>query len=118
MVQSWVLDDVVEGKSRAGLRILGSVDQPVDPSKDEGACAHRARLEGHVKRASVQSPTSQLVRRCAEREYLSMCRRVPPKLTLVTRCCYDLAIAHHNGSDRNVVVIQRALGFLESKPHE
>ena len=59
VVEPPVAHDVPQRADRAGLGVVGAVDQPVDPGEHQGARAHRARLEGDHQRAAGQPPLAQ-----------------------------------------------------------
>src|ERR1041385_1830186 len=58
VIQARVLDEVPERAAEAGLRVVGSEDQPLDAGVPPRPGAHRARLEGHDHRRSFEPPVA------------------------------------------------------------
>ena len=56
VVEPGVLGDVVEAPRGTGLRVGGSVDDPVDPGPHGCHRAHRAGFQGHDERVTVEPP--------------------------------------------------------------
>ena len=56
MVEARVADDVEQRGHGAGLRVVRTEHEPVDPRQHQGAGAHRARLQGDHQRVPVESP--------------------------------------------------------------
>src|SRR4029077_18958276 len=103
---------------RAGLLVRCSEDDERDASKDGGAGAHRARLDGHVERAIRQPPACDGACGLANGDDLGMRGRIRIDLSTIAGARDDLAVAHDRGPDRHVAVFRRKTPFLDGHTHE
>src|SRR5204863_5476190 len=77
-----------------------------------------ARFEGDVEDGARQAPAADLPGGRPQREDLRVRGRVAPKLALVARRRDHLAVASHDGADRDVAVRRRALGLAQREAHD
>ncbi len=85
MVQSRVVRQAVETPAGSRLRIDGPVNKPSDPAQADRPGAHRARLQGRVKRAAVEPPGTQGLSREGQGQSFRMRRRISKRLPEVVR---------------------------------
>ncbi len=72
----------------------------------------------HNERAIVESPLADARSRVAQGEYLGVRGRITGEFTLVVSRGDDLAVADHDGSDRDIVVVEGASRLGDGEPHE
>ena len=89
VIEPRVATDREERVQRARLRVVASVDDAVDAREDEGARAHRARLERHVRRRADESAVVDRHRRATHREHLGVRRGILVGLAEVVRARED-----------------------------
>ena len=56
MVESWVIEKLVQGYDGPGLGVERAVDDARNSALEDCPCAHGARFEGHEQGAIEQSP--------------------------------------------------------------
>lgn len=118
MVQTRVLDDVVEGEGRTGSRILRPVHEASDASENHRAGAHRTGLERDEQFGPLESPRPQLPRRISQDEHLGVGGGILSRLPPVRSGCENLALSDEDGSNRNVVMLEGTPRLLQSESHE
>ena len=95
-----------------------AVDHARHAREHDRARAHRARLERHVEHAVEHPPRAELRGGLAQRQDLGVRGGVLAQLALVVAGPDDLAVLDHDGPDRDVVVLERALRLAQREPHE
>ena len=80
--------------------------------------AHRARLERHVEHAVEHPPAAERPGGLAQRDDLGVGGGVLAQLALVVPGGDHLAVVDDHRADRDVVVVQRALGLAQGQAHE
>jgi len=68
MIEPQITANFEQGMERARLRVSRAVYDSANASIDQGPRAHRARLERHEDRRSLQAPVPKLGRGGAQRE--------------------------------------------------
>ena len=114
VIQSRVTKQVVHRASHACLVIPCTKHNAFHSRKNDRAGAHRARFDGDVQRAVVESPPIQLRRRFANRKHLSMGGWVLISERAIGGCGDDRAIADDYRADRNLVAARRLARDVES----
>ncbi len=118
MVELRRVEDVQDTARRAGLRIVGPVDDARDAGKHDRAGAHGAWLERDVHDRVQHPPAAERAGGFAQRDQLGVGGGIGPDLALVVPRTDDLAVLDDYRSDRDVVVIERTRSLAQSQAHE
>src|SRR6478752_2718621 len=110
--------DVPEAADRAGLRVPGAEDDPLDPAEHRRAGAHRAGLEGHDQRVPVEAPLAVGAGGLTQRDDLGVPGRVVLGLAQVAAAPDRRTVrGQDDGADRYVVGRQRGARLVEGSGH-
>src|SRR5688572_993236 len=118
VVELRLLEQLRDRDDRAGLVIGRAEHDERHACEHDRACAHRARLDGHVERAVAQSPAPERRPRRTEREHLGVGGRVVLDLAAVVAARDDRAAADDHGADRDVVVRRGRASLGQRVVHE
>lgn len=117
MVQSGVVANVVKAQRGATFEIGSTDDHARHPGRDHCAGAHRARLQGHHQRASVQTPSTNHGCCVAQGQYFGVGGGISGEFALVVAGSDHLAAAKHNRAHRDIAMSERRTGFVEGLTH-
>ena len=101
VVEAFVATDAVESLGGASFWIIATPDDAGDAGVHEGACAHRAGLEGDVESGVDEAPAAELLGGFSNCEHLRVCGRVLGGFTFVVAASYDLAFVDDERADRD-----------------
>jgi predicted enzyme related to lactoylglutathione lyase len=118
VVEPRLRKDVEDRAGRTRLRVGRAEDDARHAREHDRAGAHRARLERDVEHRVEHAPGAEHAAGLAQRDELGVCRRVLTQLALVVGGGDDLAVAHDDRADRDVVVVQRRLRLADRQAHE
>ena len=79
--------------------------------EDDRSRAHRARLERHVQDGVEHAPAADRPRGLPQRDHLGVSGGVLAQFALVVGGRDQLAVAHHDRTDRDVIVFLCTFGF-------
>ncbi len=111
------MDEVLEASAHPGLGVRGCEDQSMYASEDEGARAHRTRLQRHIESAVAESPVAALGSRLPQDEYLSVGSGVGELTGLVVVSTQQLVAANQRRSDRHFLLRCRGVRLLQGDRH-
>lgn len=117
VVEAGIVADLEEAADRSCLGIVGTVDQAVDPSVDQGAGAHRAGFEGYIKGCTVDSPALCRSAGVTESDDFGVAGGVGTAFADVKTGADDRPIEDDERTDRNVPPASRFGGEAECLPH-
>jgi hypothetical protein len=118
MVQPCVIEQMVKRMHRTGFRVGCAVNQERDPRLKNRACAHRARFERDVKRASFEPPRPQRLSRLGDGNYLSMCCGIVKLFPLVVRRGNQSPLMYDDRPDRRFFLAKGLFRFAQGELHE
>ena len=101
----------------ASLRIRRSEDNPAGLRPAEGGGAHGTRLHGDIQCAVGQVFTTKCLCRCRDGDHLGVGGGVVKRLGHVVPLSDDPALADHNGSYRDFILVEGRSGLLQSLEH-
>jgi hypothetical protein len=76
VIEARMAKQISDGPSHAGLFIPCAKHYALHSGEDNGSSAHRARLEGHIKRALIKTPAVEPGRGLANCEHLRVRSRI------------------------------------------
>jgi hypothetical protein len=102
----------------ARLRVIGAVNQALQPGMYQGAGAHRARLNCSKQLAAFQAMVAEGGTGLAQGDDLGVGGGIGIGDVAVAAASYDPAFVHHDGADRNFALFKSALGGTKGFLHE
>jgi len=118
MIQTRIVQQLIERADRASLRIGRAIDNRRDAGLDNRAGTHRTRFKRHVKRTAVQSPRLPRLGGLGNGDHFGVGRRIMELLALVVRLGNHPALMHDDRADGNFVFSQGLFSLVESPLHE
>ena len=103
---------------RSDLEVGRPENQVSHPCMDRGPQAHKAGLNGAVKRRPDEPVVPQSRCGIAQRQDFRMCRRIVERKGSVVAATHNLTVYDRDRPDRDFSRIPRERGLLESHPHE
>lgn len=94
--------EIVERTDRAGLRVHGAKDKARHPGLHERTGAHGTRFQRHVQSDARQSPDTQMLSRCIQREDFGMGEGIAVHLSAVETRSDDVSIMDRHRTDRDL----------------
>lgn len=118
MVQSFLREEVYDASCRACLGIGGPIDHAGNTSVEYGPYAHRARLQGDVKRSAAQTVVVHCAAGGPDRLDFSVRRRVRRGYRPIPSFAGYLSIQHYQRPYRYFSVSTGPLRELQCATHE
>jgi len=117
VVEAPVVQDAVETRGRAGLRIGRAVHETRDACVHESAAAHQARFDGGVDAGALQAVVARLARGGAQRQDLGVRGGIVKRDRRVVGPRDDHPVEDHHRADRHLAGIGGPAGLHERKVH-
>jgi len=117
VVESRIIEQAVQAPASAGFGVVGSVDQAIEATLDDRPGAHRARFEGGVQGATIESPGSSDPTRLGENEAFRVSRRIGEPFGQVVTRRDDCAGLNHQRPDGDFPLRRRVAGQIEADSH-
>src|SRR3984957_6978208 len=117
MIQLRMIQDLHHRPHRAGLRIVGAIDEPLDAGMHHRTGAHSARLNCNKQIAVSQAVVTNGCTRLAQRNNLSVRGWVGVRDIAIPSPANDAAPMHDHRSDGNFAGFERALSAAQSLFH-
>jgi hypothetical protein len=102
MIQLRVIHDLHHGVHRAGLRVVGAVDQALYASMHDRASAHRARLNCNKQLAAAQAVVTDVCAGLTQRNHLGVRGGVGIGDVAIPSTAHDASIADNDRTNRNL----------------
>jgi hypothetical protein len=118
MVQTGVIQYLHRRMDGARLRVIGAVDQALEPGVNQSAGAHRTRLNCNKQLAAFQSMVTESCTGFAQGDYLGVGGGIGVANVAVAAPANDLSAAHNDCAYGDFSRSQRPLSGSESFFHE
>ncbi len=115
VVQARVGNNLIKTFAAAGLGVVRTVDQALDPGQDDCAGAHDAGLERHVEDALFEPPGAERSAGPGQGQALGVGSRVVQSLAQVVSLRDHSTGTHHEGTDRNLTEVSSLVRQFERR---
>jgi hypothetical protein len=118
MVQTGVIQYLHRRMDGAGLRVIGAIDQALEPGVNQSAGTHRARLNCNKQLAALQAMVSESCTGLEQGDDLGVGGGIGVANVAVAAPANYFSGTHYHCADGNFSGFQRALSLAERFFHE
>jgi hypothetical protein len=109
--------EISDGASHPGLFIPRAKHYALHSGEDNGSGAHRARLEGHIKRALIETPGIEPGGGLTNCEHLRVSGRILIPYSAIRGRGDYRSVADDHRADRHFVALDRLSSEIECVPN-